>query len=81
MKKLTASARQSVEVLLNTYSNLCSAESKVGKRDHTFGLTVTNDKNDSDFVAIDCDARIAKQAIKLEKCRIAKALSKYEVVV
>lgn len=81
MTKLTAKARDAVETLLNTYSALCLAESKVGKRGHDFGLTVSNENNDSDFVSVSVSNDVAKQAIRIEKDTTAKSLAKYGISV
>lgn len=81
MKKLTAKTRDTVETLLNTYSALCQAESRVGKRGHDFGLTVNNEKDDSDFVSVTIDNDIAKAALAKQKAIAAKELAKFGVAV
>lgn len=81
MTTLTAKARDSVEILLNTYSALCQAESRVGKRGHEFGLTVTNDSNNADFVSVSVSNKIAKTAIAEQKAGVAKELARHGIKV
>ena len=79
MKKLTAKARDSVETLLNTYSALCSAEGRVGKRGQDFGISVSNEANDSDFVSVSIDSKTAADALRKEKTAVAAKLKKHGV--
>lgn len=77
--KLNGKARDTVETLLNTYSALCQAESRVGKRSQDFGITVSNESNDSDFVSVSLDPQIAKSAIVQQRASMKKALAKYGI--
>lgn len=81
MTKLTAKTRTAVEMLLNTYSELCAIEAKIGKRGMFFGITVSNEKNDSDFASVGIDDSLAKEAVKRQKIIVAGQLSKFGISV
>lgn len=79
MPKLNSKARDRVEILLNTYSALCQAEARVGKRGQDFGITVTNEKDDSDFLSVTIDGPFAKDALVRQKAAVAKELAKHGI--
>lgn len=81
MTKLTSKTRNQVETLLNTFSDLCSIEAKIGKRGMDFGITVSNQKNDSDFAVTTINTDLAKEAIKQQKAIVAGQLSKFGIQV
>lgn len=81
MTRLTGKARDAVETLLNTYSALCQAESRVGKRNQDFALSVSDEKNDSDFLSVGIANSIAKDALVRQKVVAAKALAKHGIQV
>jgi len=81
MAKLNKAAREAVESLLSTYSDLSQAQERVGKRGHDFGITVSNEKDDSDFVSVTIKANIAAKALDEQKALIARALAKHGITV
>ena len=79
MTKLSAKARDAVAGLLETHAELCRAENKIGKRGISFGLTSSNENDDSDFVSVTISNKLAKAAIEQEKAVVAKELAKHGI--
>lgn len=79
--KLNSKARDAVEILLNTYSALCQAEKRVGRRRQDFGITVSSEDDDSDFLSVSINVQIVKVAIAEQKATVKKSLAKYGISV
>lgn len=77
--KLNSKARDTVETLLNSYTALCSAEQRIGKRGQLFSLSANHEREDHDFISVGLDPAIAKTAIGQQKSAVAKELAKYKI--
>lgn len=79
MAKLNSKAREAVEMLLSDYSALTQAIGRVGKRDQDFGISVSNEKNDSDFLSVSIDDNVAKAALSEQRDKIAAELAEHGI--
>ena len=79
--KLNSKDRDTVETLLNSYSELSAAEARVGKKCQLFTISANHERNDSDFVSVSISPQIAKIAITQQKAAVARELAKFKIEV
>lgn len=74
MTKISAKNRSRVARLLERHEEIQKMEVKIGKRGISFGITSSNENDDSDYESIDIQNGFAKSAIKSQKDFIVSEL-------
>jgi hypothetical protein len=72
---LKAKNAAAVANLLNEHEMLTDSIARLGKRSYDFGITVTNEKDDRDFVSVSLDRTVARHALKAQRKLVEKQLS------